>query len=88
MCHAPADCFHVENRGYAREGYFADLVLFDLNKKWTVNKSNILYKCNWSPFDGYEFSGKVIQTFVNGNLVFNDGNFDESSRGERLKFDR
>ncbi len=88
MCHAPADCFHVENRGYAREGYFADLVLFDLNKKWTVNKSNILYKCNWSPFDGYEFSGKVMQTFVNGNLVLNDGNFDESSRGERLKFDR
>ncbi|NNC85642.1 MAG: dihydroorotase [Bacteroidia bacterium] len=88
MSHAPAICFKVEKRGYLREGYYADLVLVDLNKKWKVDKSNLLYKCGWSPFEGQEFKSSVAKTFVNGNLVYNEGTFDESSRGMRLKFDR
>jgi dihydroorotase len=88
MCHAPADCFNVDRRGYIREGYFADLVLVDLQKPRIVEKSNILYKCGWSPFEGDVFNSSVTHTFVNGNLVYNHGDFDESKRGQRLKFDR
>ncbi len=88
MCHAPAICFEVKERGYIREGYFADLVLFDTTTNWKVSPSNILYKCGWSPFDGYEFKGKVSKTFVNGNLVYNKGIFDENIKGERLEFVR
>jgi dihydroorotase len=88
MCHAPAICFEVKDRGYIREGYFADVVLFDLNEGWKVNASNILYKCGWSPLDGYEFHGKVQKTFVNGNLVYDKGVFNEQIKGERLEFDR
>ena len=88
MCHKPAECFEIKDRGYLREGYFADAVLFDVNKKWTVAPENILYKCGWSPFEKYEFTGKVLKTFVNGNLVFDNGEFDERVKGERLAFNR
>jgi dihydroorotase len=88
MCHNPAICFKVENRGFIREGYFADLVLVDLNKPWKVNKDNILYKCGWSPFEGETFNAKITHTFVNGHLVYENGCFDESQKGMRLTFDR
>lgn len=88
MAHAPAVCFQVEKRGYIREGYFADLVLVDLNSAWTVEKSTILYKCGWSPFEGVTFHSKVTHTFVNGHLVYDNGVFDETQKGERLTFER
>ena len=88
MCHAPADCFHLKDRGFIREGYFADLVVVDIDKSWTVAKDNILYDCGWSPFEGTEFKSSVSKTFVNGNLVYDNGIFDESNRGMRLEFDR
>lgn len=88
MCHAPAVCFEVENRGYIREGYFADLALVDINAPWMVDKTNILYKCGWSPFEGNTFKGKVTHTFVNGNLVYDNGRFEESFKGMRLSFKR
>jgi len=88
MCHAPARCFKVKNRGYIREGYNADLVLVDLNRPWEVTKENILYKCGWSPFEGQEFQSAVTHTFVNGHLAYHEGVFDESIKGERLIFDR
>jgi dihydroorotase len=88
MCHAPADIFNVDKRGYIREGYYADLVLVNLNKPNTVNKNNILYKCGWSPFEGVSFSSMVTHTFVNGHIVYNNGIFDESARGMRLLFNR
>ena len=86
MCHATADLFRIENRGYIRQGYFADLVLVDLNRAWTVSGENILYKCGWSPFEGTEFDASVLQTWVNGNLVYDNGDFNESFRGKRLLF--
>jgi dihydroorotase len=85
-CHNPAILFRIKERGFIREGYFADLVLVDLNSSWTVEKENILYKCKWSPFEGETFSSKVTHTFVNGNLVYNNGKFNENIKGERLKF--
>jgi dihydroorotase len=88
MCHAPADCFKVEKRGYIREGYHADLVVVDPKNTWAVEKQNILYKCGWSPFEGIEFNSKVVFTFVNGRLVYENGNFDESVKGNRLLFVR
>lgn len=88
MAHAVADCFQIEKRGYIREGYFADLVLVDLKTSWTVEESNILYKCGWSPFDGLTFHSKITHTFVNGNLVYDNGKFDESKKGQRLLFER
>ncbi len=88
MCHAPAKCFRIKNRGFIREGFAADLVLVDLNDPWRVEKDNVLYKCGWSPFEGEEFHSKVSHTFVNGKLVYKQGNIDESVRGERLLFDR
>jgi len=88
MCHNPAICFQVENRGFIREGYFADLVLVDLDKPWEVNKENILYKCGWSPFEGETFNAQITHTFVNGHIAYEYGSFDETSRGMRLTFDR
>ena len=88
MCHAPAICFQVKERGFIREGYYADLVVVDLNKPWVVEKDNILYHCGWSPFEGETFKSSVVKTFVNGNLVYDGGIFDEKHRGMRLEFYR
>jgi len=88
MSHAVATCFQIENRGFIREGYQADLVLVDLNKSNTVTKENILYKCGWSPLEGFTFPASVTHTFVNGHLVYGNNSFDESQFGERLQFNR
>jgi dihydroorotase len=88
MCHAPAQCFHIEERGYLREGYWADLVLIDPNETYTVSKSNILYKCGWSPLEGKTFPMSVSKTIVSGNIVFGDGKVNDSIMGMRLKFNR
>ena len=86
--HAVADCFQIDKRGYIREGYFADLVLVDLNKTMTVSKENVLYHCGWSPFEGQTFHSLVTHTIVSGHLAYSNGNFDESVKGQRLFFDR
>jgi dihydroorotase len=88
MSHAVATCFEIEDRGFIREGYFADLVLVDLHKPYTVHKKNILYKCGWSPLENFEFPASVTHTFVSGNLVYGNNSFDESIKGMRLKFER
>jgi dihydroorotase len=88
MAHAVADCFQIEKRGYIREGYFADIVLVDINASWKVEKSNVLYKCGWSPFEGTTFHSRITHTFVNGNLIYDNGKFDESKKGLRLTFER
>ncbi len=88
MCHNPAILFQVKERGYLREGYFADLVLVDPNQPWTVNKQNILAKCGWSPFEGTTFKSAVTHTIVSGKLAYIDGAFDQSIRGQRLEFER
>ncbi len=88
MCHNPAILFQIEERGYVKQGYFADLVLVDLEKTWKVTKENILYKCGWSPFEGETFTCKITHTFVNGHLAYANGNFNETQRGMRLTFDR
>jgi len=88
MSHAPADCFQIRQRGYIREGYYADLVLVDLNQPTTVSKENIYYKCGWSPLEGTTFPSSVTHTFVNGHLVYGKEGFDESQKGMRLEFDR
>jgi len=88
MAHAVADCFQIEKRGYIREGYFADLVLVNINDSYTVDKSNVLYKCGWSPFEGTTFHSKITHTFVNGHLAYNNGQFDEAVKGKRLTFER
>ncbi len=87
MCHNPAILFRIEKRGYIREGYKADLVLVDLDQKWTVEKDNILYQCGWSPLEGAEFNSKVTHTFVNGHLVYENGQIAEGHHGERLLFE-
>ncbi len=86
MSHAPAELFRIKDRGYIRPGYYADLVLVDPNKPWTVSPENILYKCGWSPFEGTTFDHSVRKTFVNGKKVYDDGVIDESVRGKRLLF--
>lgn len=86
MCHAPAVCFRLQKRGFIRKGYYADLVLVDMNAPQTVEKSNLLYKCKWSPFEGQQFTARVTHTFVNGNLIYENGNFHEDSKGMRLEF--
>ena len=88
MSHAVADCFQVKDRGYIREGYFADLVIVDMDGNTTVNKENILSKCGWSPFEGKIFKSKITHTFVNGNLVYGNGAWNESIKGQRLQFAR
>lgn len=88
MCHNPAKLFDIEKRGFVREGYFADLVLVDLNAPWTVAQANTLYKCKWSPFDGHTFNARVVQTFVNGHLAYNQGGFSPERHSRRLTFDR
>jgi dihydroorotase len=86
--HNVAEIYRMVDRGYIREGYFADLVLVDVNNPWEVNSENILYKCGWSPFENQTFKSKISKTFVNGNLVYNSGIFDESKKGFRLKFSK
>lgn len=88
MSHAVADCFQIANRGYIKEGYFADLVIVDMNQSTTVKKENILYKCGWSPLEGVGFPAAITHTFVNGNLVYGNGVWDESYKGQRLLFNR
>jgi dihydroorotase len=84
--HNVADLFRINNRGYIRDGYAADLVIVDLNGKTEVTKESLLYKCGWSPFEGHTFQSRVKYTFVNGHLVYDNGNFDENKKGERLTF--
>lgn len=85
MCHNPAILYKIKERGYIREGYFADLVLVNMDSPWTVSKENILYKCGWSPLEGTQFQTQVEKTFVNGSLVFDQGDFQEDSRGKALE---
>jgi dihydroorotase len=88
MCHNPAKIFKIDKRGFIREGYYADLVLVNTDKSNTVTKENVLYKCGWSPFEGTEFSSTITHTFVNGNLMYDNGSFNEEIKGERLVFNR
>ena len=88
MSHNPAKLFQIEKRGFVKEGYYADLVLIDPNKAQTVTKENVLYKCGWSPFEGTTFSSTITQTFVNGNLIYNNGVFNDAIKGKRLTFNR
>jgi len=87
MSHAVATCFRIAERGYIREGYFADLVIVDLNSPSVATRESILYKCGWSPLEGFRFPATVTHTFVNGHLVYGNGSFDESQWGQRLRFD-
>ncbi len=88
MSHAVADCFAIKNRGYIKEGYKADLVMVDLNKPYTITPQNILYKCGWSPLQGTTLPATILKTFVNGNLVYENGQVNASYKGQRLEFDR
>ncbi len=88
MSHAVADCFQIENRGYIREGYFADLVVVDTNRPLTVTKENIFYKCGWSPLENFTFPASIVNSFVSGHMVYADGKFDESVKGQRMLFNR
>lgn len=86
MAHKPAELFHIDRRGYIRPGYYADLVLIDPNKTWTVSKENILTKCGWSPFEGYTFHHAVDTTWVNGEVVWQDGQIQDNVHGKELKY--
>ena len=88
MCHAVAECFQIENRGYIREGYFADLVMVDVNKPYTVSPQNILYKCGWSPFEKTTFNATIEKTMVNGNIVYENGVVNASHKGKRIMYSR
>jgi len=88
MCHNPAILFRIEKRGFIKKGYFADLVLVDVNENQVVTKENILYKCGWSPFEGTKFHSSITHTFVNGNLMYNQGVFNDNIKGKRLVFNR
>ncbi|HEY0678445.1 MAG TPA: dihydroorotase [Chitinophagaceae bacterium] len=88
MAHNPAICFQVEKRGFIREGYWADLVLVDLQKKQEVTRSEVLSKCGWSPFEGITFNSSVVHTLISGRLAYSQGHFVEQKSGMRLKFER
>ncbi len=88
MSHAVADCFNIDKRGYIQEGYFADLVMIDLNKPTTVTKENILYKCGWSPLENFTFPASILKTMVSGNMIYDNGIFNESIKGKRILFKR
>ena len=88
MSHAPADCFLIKDRGYIREGYYADLVVVDMNKPYRVTQNNILYKCGWSPLENFTFPASVEKTMVSGNMVYENGMVNASHRGQRLMFNR
>ena len=86
--HHVAEIYRIKDRGYIHEGYFADLALVDINNHWKVTADNLLYKCKWSPVDNYQFKSKIIKTFVNGQLVYDNGNFNENVKGKRLQFEK
>ena len=88
MCHNPAILFQIEKRGFIKEGYYADLVLVDLNNPYTVKKENILYKCGWSPFEGTTFKSRITHTFINGNLAYENSKFHNFKYAKRLTFNR
>ena len=88
MCHNPAILFQIEQRGFVREGYYADLILVDPNDPWTVNKNNILYKCGWSPFEGITFNSKITHTFLNGSLIYYNNKFSKDKAAMQLTFNR
>ena len=88
MCHNVAEIYRIKDRGYIREGHYADLVLVDLNNPWKVKTENILYKCGWSPFENQTFRSGIVKTFINGHLVFDNGAFDETKKGMRMKFSK
>jgi len=88
MCHNPAKLFQIEKRGFIKKGYYADIVLVDLKTTQIVTKESILYKCGWSPFEGETFNSEITHTFVNGNLIYNDGKFDDNTKGMQLTFNR
>lgn len=88
FCHNPAILFEIEKRGFIKEGYYADLVMVNLNNPWTVNKDNILYKCGWSPFEGTTFKSRITHTFVNGGLAYKNFKFYDTRYAKRLTFDR
>ena len=88
MCHNVAELFEIDRRGFIREGYYADLVLVDLNKNTEVNQASLLYKCGWSPFEGYDFQSAIDTTIVNGNVVYTKGIINDSEKGKRLVFNR
>ena len=88
MAHNVAICFQVAQRGFIREGYYADMALVNLNKPWQVNKGNILYKCGWSPFEGTTFRSKVVHTIVSGKLAWSNEKFTTAETGMRLAFER
>jgi dihydroorotase len=88
MCHNPAILFNIRERGFIREGFKADLCLVNPASPWSVTKDNILYKCGWSPFEGQIFKSKVVQTIVNGTIVYDNGVIKDDYRGQRLMFDR
>lgn len=88
IAHNPAKLFKIENRGFIKEGYFADLVIVDAGLPWSVKKENILYKCGWSPFEGFTFKSRITHTFVNGEMVYNNFKVKDVRAGKRLTFDR
>jgi len=88
MCHNPAKLFQIEKRGYIKEGFYADLVLVDLNNPWKVGAATNAYKCGWSPFDDFTFKSKISHTFINGHLGYENGNFSTEQHAMRLTFDR
>ena len=88
MCHNPAILFDVSKRGFIQEGFYADLVIFDIKSPWKVSNDNLMYKCNWSPFENKTFKSRILHTLVNGNLVFSNGKVIESGMGMKINFDR
>ncbi len=88
MCHNPAKLFQIKNRGYVKEGYYADLAIVNLNDSWKVSKENIAYKCGWSPFEEHTFKSKVSHTFLNGHLAYENGKFSTQRNAKRLTFNR
>ncbi len=88
MCHNPAKIFKIEKRGFIKEGYYADIAIVNAYLPWNVKKENILYKCGWSPFEGYNFKSRITHTFVNGKLVYHNGKVKEAKAGQRLLFER